>query len=173
MARIMVVVGFRDDLVRLNNQVLRETKYAEQSPDTVHLAITYSKYTLILTKLFAASFFLGGLFPVFVSMYLYFFMKIRVLPFGFVIPGISDSTSPGFEINFFHHLLQVLLTCPGIVCCMSMAITYIMNVCLQIDVIEVKLQKLCKVMQQREKNSTNVQDVDLTEIIQLHQQVYG
>lgn len=66
----------------------------------------------------------------------------KILPYGFVIPGISYTENPGYAINYVYHVFQSILVINGFLCNLHSLFLFVMNACFQVDLIVIKLQKL-------------------------------
>lgn len=148
--------------------VANYTKKAQRSSETATLAAKYANYTYILARFMFVSFYGAGALALLYPMYSIFVLNELLLPFGFVIPGVNYTTHPGFEINYVHHIVQVVFVCTGLGAAFMFFIIIVLNVCLQMDIICVKLNLLANHIYGADNG--NLQDVDFTEIIKLHQQ---
>lgn len=72
----------------------------------------------------------------------YLVSREKVLPFGFVIPGLSSVEQPGYALNYIHHFIQVFFTICGIVCVQMFVTIFIITVCMKIDITILKMKNL-------------------------------
>lgn len=98
----------------------------------------------------------------------YLFTREKVLPFGFVIPGISYTEQPGYALNYVHHCIQVFFTICGIVCVQICVTILIITVCMKIDITILNITKLSNELYKELNVSETETKLQLHEIISLH-----
>ncbi|XP_053679057.1 uncharacterized protein LOC128729678 [Anopheles nili] len=67
-----------------------------------------------------------------------------VLPFGFLLPTIGFDYFRGFVMNYLFQLLEACLLVPGLMGAMTSIMMFLMNACLQIDMLQLELKRLSK-----------------------------
>lgn len=149
-------------------RVFETTRDAERSMALNQTATTYGKYTLQQVIAFTVIFFSGGILPIIYPSYFIFGRGELVLPFGFVLPGIDYASHPGFEVNYVHHIIQVLFTCCGLCAAQNANIFFVNNVCMQLDVMVTKLKLLGREIKAKVNVDRDLQRVDFSEIIRMH-----
>ena len=94
--------------------------------------------------------------------------KYTFLPFGFILPGISYESFPGYEINYLYHCLQIHLIVLGISATDSVCLLYIYNGGLQVEAIILMLADLDDLLECYDSNKQTI-EVIINDIIERHQ----
>lgn len=168
--RIVVFSSKEKTIKYLYNQVYKFVLKMEKQMATNVIVRKFVRYIDIQSKGIFVLFYLSGLLTIFYPLIVYIFVKEAILPFGFVIPGLSDSSQPGYAINYCHHVLQVILTVGGLTAAQCMNIMLLVGACLMIEVLIIKIRDLGKEVYANE-DTRNMKDVDMSEIIELHQEI--
>jgi hypothetical protein len=92
-----------------------------------------------------------------------------VLPFGFKLPWIDESTAVGYSINFCHHMLQSYITGFGFSAIDGMfAINMLQSYCV-FDELYLMLDELNEDLKDRKRRSSPEIRKQLVKIVQKHQ----
>ncbi|XP_040172351.1 putative odorant receptor 83c [Anopheles arabiensis] len=91
-------------------------------------------YTLVFIGTSVAA----GLLPVAI----YLLSGDRVLPYGVVLPFVDPNSLVGYELNYIYQVSCIIWTPPGLVASVCMMFGLVLNICIQYDILAVKLQDL-------------------------------
>lgn len=170
-ARIIVFAS-KDKILRdLYHQVYDFMFKMERQRATNFIVRKFAGYIDVQSKGITILYYSCGILTVVYPVFVYILTKEVILPFGFVIPGVSDVDQPGFALNYCHHILQVVLTVGGLVSVQCINIMFLIGACLMIEVLMIKLKNLGKEVLAKEDAHDVYGDVDMTEIVQLHQDI--
>lgn len=162
----------RLDLIKIRDDIIDYMKRIQQNRDFESLAARYARFTDILVRGSMISFTICGALPLFFPFYSIFVLNELLLPYGFKIPGTDENSHPGYEINYFHHFIQTVFTVLGVGSCIVLTVIFVVHVCLQMDVICVKLRHVNHQIRS-ELDDTIMQDIHFGEIIESHQVTLG
>lgn len=170
--RIIIFVSKQKLIISLYEQVHEFMEKMERHMATNAIVRKFAKYMDVQTKGIIIIFYMGGAFAVSYPFFVFLFTKDVILPFGFVIPGISDIEMPGYAINYFHHVLQVILTLSGLIAVQCINIVFLLGASLMVEVLLIKLRKLKRELHAKDAdNDTHREHIDMSEIIKLHQEI--
>nr|XP_040238048.2 putative odorant receptor 83c [Anopheles coluzzii] len=91
-------------------------------------------YTLVFIGTSVAA----GLLP----LAIYLLSGDRVLPYGVVLPFVDPDSLVGYELNYIYQVSCIIWTPPGLVASVCMLFGLVLNICIQYDILAVKLQDL-------------------------------
>lgn len=130
----------------------------------------YAILHLRVSSTFRVIYYLTGCISFLYPVLVYSLTSEKILPFGFVIPGLDENKSPGYEINYLHHLFQILVVVPGLNTFQTFFIGYVINCCCRIDVLKEKLKCLNELLNDQDDHEREVAITEyLREIIIMHQ----
>uniref|UniRef100_A0A336M6P2 Odorant receptor n=1 Tax=Culicoides sonorensis TaxID=179676 RepID=A0A336M6P2_CULSO len=171
-ARIVIFVSKQKTIRYLYAKIHSFMQKMLMQRETNYTVNKFAKYINIQTKALTILFYLAGLMTIIYPLLVYAFTKEVILPFGFVIPGLSDTEQPGYALNYLHHILQVILTVGGLTASQGFNILYLLGVCLMIEVLLIKLKELSKIIFLHEHSEEFIDYKEyLSEIISLHQDI--
>ncbi|XP_065088820.1 putative odorant receptor 83c [Ochlerotatus camptorhynchus] len=127
------------NLVRKMKQVYREAS----SDGSERLVIL--KYTTVLKHcvIFYGVIFLGGVILAgLLPLVVYMWNGDKILPFGVLIPFVNPETADGYELNFMYQVSCMLWTPPALTASQNFYFALVFNICIQYDVLVLKLQNL-------------------------------
>lgn len=169
-ARIAIFYEEREKIYLLSELTQDLVKKMEKNPVTEGCANRYTGSAVIQTRLILTLFCICGILALAYPLYFIFVEEELLLPFGFVLPGIDYTTHPGFEINYFHHIIQAVFTCMGLATAQAINILFIITSCMQLEALCDRLSVLEMQLFEGEQ-SGKLQHFDLAEIVMAHQQV--
>ncbi|XP_058127669.1 putative odorant receptor 83c [Anopheles ziemanni] len=70
----------------------------------------------------------------------------QVLPFGVVLPFVDSNSGLGYVLNYLYQLSCIVWTGPGLVASHCLALALVVNICIQYDILAVKLADLDEVI---------------------------
>jgi len=123
---------------------------------------------IMVINLVWKTFIIAGLVMGIVPSFITAFTKYTLLPFGFILPGISYESFPGYEINYLYHLLQIHFVAVGIASFDSLCLLYIYNGCLQVEAIILMFADLDNLLECYDSNKQRI-EVIINDIIERHQ----
>lgn len=134
----------------------------------------YKKYGKLLNKL--APYTIGfnrfcGFVATFYPIVIYLYSGKVILPYGFVIPGISYTENPGYAINYAFQSIEAYLTTTTLMeASVQICLLFIFCAFFQIDLIIIKIRKFNILLQDETTEDKTRKRLDkLVEIIKLHQ----
>ncbi|XP_062542281.1 putative odorant receptor 83c [Armigeres subalbatus] len=110
----------------------------------------------LYTLLFMGGTTLAGVLPLIV----YWWTGDKILPIGVVIPFLSTDTPDGYQLNYIYQLSCMLWTPPGLIATQNFYFAMSFNICIQYDVMTLKLQTLDKLIA---KNVNGILNNDIRE----------
>uniref|UniRef100_A0A1W7R6N7 Putative odorant receptor n=1 Tax=Aedes albopictus TaxID=7160 RepID=A0A1W7R6N7_AEDAL len=119
-----------------------KTVYRDASRDPKETLIlqTYTNY-LEKSVIFYSVIFMGGVVLTgFLPLAVYLWTGNKILPFGVVIPFVDPETPDGYQMNYMYQVSFMLWTPPGLIASQSFYFALSFNICIQFDVLVVKLQ---------------------------------
>lgn len=170
-ARIIVFLTKGHQIRELYDQVHAFFRKIERDIKMEKLVNRFAGYIDIQTKAMTLMFYSCAVLTVIYPGLIYLFSKEVILPFGFVIPGLSDTEQPGYALNYCHHVMQVAMTAAGLTASQCINVMFLIGACLMIESLIARLNNLGKELETKRINEDVYQDVDLTEIIEFHQEI--
>lgn len=113
-------------------------------------------------------FFCTGIVSVTYPIFEYWLSKEAILPFGFVLPGLSEVEQPGYALNYCHHILQAIFTVGSMTAVQGINIVLFNGICLMIEALIFKIRELGLEIRKAEDAHKNV---NMTEIVELHPEI--
>uniref|UniRef100_A0A336M437 Odorant receptor n=1 Tax=Culicoides sonorensis TaxID=179676 RepID=A0A336M437_CULSO len=168
----IIVFMFRDHEIRnLYEQVhIFVRKYQGQIKSEA-IVNKFARYIDIQTKFIAILYGNCCILTIIYPGLVYMLTKEKILPFGFIIPGISDTTQLGFILNYIHHIIQAVMTTAGLTASQLIVVMLFIGVCLKIEVLIFNLKDLGKEFLENEDSNETYKEIDLSHIIQSHQDI--
>jgi len=123
---------------------------------------------IMVINLMWKSFIIAGLVVGLIPLIITLITKYTLLPFGFILPGISYESFPGYEINYLFHCLQIHIAVLVIASTDSLCLLYVYNGCLQVEAIILMLADLDNLLDCYESNKHAI-EVIINDIIERHQ----
>lgn len=167
-ARIIVFLTKPRKIQELMDEIYDFFRKTLREPGMEKLVNKFANYIDVQTKavtfLFYSCAFLSIVYPGFV----YLYSKEVILPFGFVIPGLSDIELPGYAINYCHHVMQVVMTVAGLTASQCINVMLLIGACLMIESLIARLENLGKEILAKKIGNDPFEDVNLKDIIELH-----
>uniref|UniRef100_A0A182NZ49 Uncharacterized protein n=1 Tax=Anopheles dirus TaxID=7168 RepID=A0A182NZ49_9DIPT len=77
-----------------------------------------------------------------------------VLPYGVVLPYVAGASREGYALNYAYQVSCILWTPPGLVACECMMFALVLNICIQYDLLAVKLLDLDELLRQPDSGGT-------------------
>lgn len=102
-------------------------------------------YTKLLKRcilMYSITFLGGSVGTAFLPLIVYLWNGEKILPFGVVIPFTDLETSLGYQLNYMYQVSCILWTPPGLTASQNVYITLVFNICMQYDLIFIKLDEL-------------------------------
>uniref|UniRef100_A0A336MUP1 Odorant receptor n=1 Tax=Culicoides sonorensis TaxID=179676 RepID=A0A336MUP1_CULSO len=104
----------------------------------------------------------------------------KTLPYGFVIPGISDTENPGYVLNYIFHIFECACVCLGYLGPFHTFTFFVVIACFRIEAIIIKLRRLDNNLRaigessittvNHNNNKSNENEENLIEIVKSHQE---
>lgn len=133
------------------------------------------KYTKLLKRcvLFFSIIFLGGvLLCGFLPLMVFLLNGEKILPFGVIIPLTNPNTDDGYQLNFLYQVSCMFWTPPGLTASQNVYFALVFNICIQYDLLVLKLQVLDEMIARNEKGELDMQLREtLVEIVQNQQRL--
>lgn len=170
-ARIIVFTSKQKIISDLYKQVYEFMQKMERQMETNVVVRKFARYIDVQSKGITILFYLSASLTILYPVLVYMFTKEAILPFGFVLPGLSEVHQPGYALNYCHHVLQVVLTIGGLITAQCINLMFLVGACLMIEVLIVKLKKLGKEVHAKDDAQDMDRDVDMSEIVELHQEI--
>lgn len=168
--RIAIFYLKRHTLRGYVNDVANGTTTFGNHPLTKDTVVLYTRQTYIQAVFFAILFGLVGVLSITYTLPTIILNRELVLPFGFIIPGTNYTIHPYFELNYAYQFVQVVFTVSGLGAVHMFNVFFIMNACLRLEIIMLKLREVEQELNEKDKVTPYcLNDVDLVEIIHLHQ----
>lgn len=168
--RIITFVKKNQELNKIWNHAYTILRKMERQMETEGLTYKYARYISFLAKAEHFGLWSAGAVSLLYPLIPYFLNGSKILPFGFVIPGLSDTEQPGYAINYIHHIIQVVFTVLGVGVAQGINLVLLLTGAFIIDVIIFKLKSLNKELLVSKTNDLLNVDISLLEIITLHQE---
>lgn len=86
---------------------------------------------------------------------IYFFFGLKILPFGFIIPGLDWESLPGYVLNYAHHTFQIYGVINGLFVSNLYIILFMLNGFAQYEALEVLLEDLSMLGETNENNEND------------------
>lgn len=170
-ARIVVFLTKQRDIREMYDQVYGFLRKIEQDIEMEKIVNRFAGYIDIQTKAMILMFYSCSLLTVIYPGLVYIYSKEVILPFGFVIPGLSDIEQPGYTLNYGHHVMQSVMTCAGLTASQCINVMFLIGASLMIESLIARLNNLGVELQTRRNDEDAYQDVNLIEIIEFHQKI--
>uniref|UniRef100_A0A182JA45 Uncharacterized protein n=1 Tax=Anopheles atroparvus TaxID=41427 RepID=A0A182JA45_ANOAO len=74
----------------------------------------------------------------------------RVLPYGVVLPFVEPDSNRGYELNYLYQVSCIVWTPPGLVASQCLTFAQVLNICIQYDMLAVKLADLEELVRAQE-----------------------
>lgn len=169
MIRIYIFYGKRLQFKQFVEQIFEVTKEYQNIPFTRDVVRLYSHQTYLQSLVFMILFISTGVISIVYCFPFIIFNGELMLPFGFVLPGLDYTAHPYYELNYLYQFIQVLFTTPGLLGAHLANMFFTLNLCLQLEIIMLKLKMVGQELYNKERTNEKVQDTDLTPIVQMHQ----
>lgn len=131
-----------------------------ESSNSAKSAEIFERWSLIgchIIGLAAVLFYSCAVFVFCYPFLIYFFFGQKILPFGFIIPGLDWESSYGYFLNYAHHTFQIYGVINGLFITTTYIITFILNGFAQYEALEVLLEDLSVLAETNEDNENNEQ----------------
>ncbi|XP_001847967.2 putative odorant receptor 83c [Culex quinquefasciatus] len=102
----------------------------------------YTKLLKQCISMYSIAFLGGSVGTAFLPLIVYLWNGEKILPFGVVIPFTDLETSLGYQLNYMYQVSCILWTPPGLTASQNIYITLVFNICIQYDLIFIKLDEL-------------------------------
>uniref|UniRef100_A0A182WQW0 Uncharacterized protein n=1 Tax=Anopheles minimus TaxID=112268 RepID=A0A182WQW0_9DIPT len=146
-ARILGAWQHRSDLPQLM-QMAQDT-YRRGGDDDRQTAIL-RWYTAIFWRgvmLYTVMFLLGVIIASFGPLLLLLYNGEKMLPFGVYLPFVDPNSETGYELNYLYQMSCILWTPPGLTATQNIYFAFILNICIQYDVLQLHLADLNELIQ--------------------------
>ncbi|XP_050075718.1 odorant receptor 43a-like [Anopheles maculipalpis] len=145
-ARILGALAYRNKLPHLM-QMTRDTyrRAMQDGPQSTILAW----YTTIFWRgvmLYSVMFLFGAVFASLGPAVVFLYNGQKILPFGVYLPFVDPNSRTGYELNFLYQMSCILWTPPGLTATQNIYFSFILNICIQYDVLQIELADLDKLI---------------------------
>ncbi|XP_049288879.1 uncharacterized protein LOC125766853 [Anopheles funestus] len=140
--RIVGAWAYRSDVPKLM-QMARDT-YLSGVNDERQIALL-RWYTEIFWRgvmLYTMMFLFGAIMASFGPALLYLYNGEKILPFGVYLPFVDPNSGTGYELNYLYQMSCILWTPPGLTATQNIYFAFILNICIQYDVLQLHLADL-------------------------------
>lgn len=159
-------------LNQIQNHFTQEMEREVQMTDTVR---KFARYIDVQTKATSILFCVTGILTAIYPGFVYAYTKEKLLPIGVVVPGLSDVEQTGYALNYCFQITNIVFAVSGMTGVQNLIIMFLIGICLMIEVLIIKIKQLGMQIHAKEVNKDTDRNVDMTEIIKLHQNIleYG
>uniref|UniRef100_A0A182PN49 Uncharacterized protein n=1 Tax=Anopheles epiroticus TaxID=199890 RepID=A0A182PN49_9DIPT len=150
---ICVFVCYRDVLPMMLEQSYDTYRLVGKDERELHILQWYTKLfkrgANVYSLMFIGTSILTGLLPIAI----YQLTGERVLPYGVVLPFVDPDSQVGYELNYMYQVSCIIWTPPGLVGAQCMMFGVVLNICVQYDILGVKLHDLDKLIRSGEESA--------------------
>ncbi|XP_035917717.1 odorant receptor 22c-like [Anopheles stephensi] len=165
-ARILGALAYRSKLPLL----------MQMTRDTYHRAVRDKRQSAILARytgifwrgvmLYSLMFLVGVVIASVGPALLFLYSGKKILPFGVYLPFVDPNSGTGYELNYLYQMSCILWTPPGLTATQNIYFAFILNICIQYDVLQLQLADLNQLIQwSGVENQDNAVRKKLREII--------
>ncbi|EDS29141.1 odorant receptor [Culex quinquefasciatus] len=129
-----IVVEARRTYEQVSNE--REQEVQERYTRMLKRCVTFYSVSFI------GGCIMGGFFPLAV----YWWTGLKVLPFGVILPFTDPDTIEGYQLNYLYQVSCIVWTPPGLTATQNVYFALVFNLCIQYDVLKLKLEDLDKLI---------------------------
>ncbi|XP_001869386.2 putative odorant receptor 83c [Culex quinquefasciatus] len=129
-----IVVEARRTYEQVSNE--REQEVQERYTRMLKRCVTFYSISFI------GGCIMGGFFPLAV----YWWTGLKVLPFGVILPFTDPDTIEGYQLNYLYQVSCIVWTPPGLTATQNVYFALVFNLCIQYDVLKLKLEDLDKLI---------------------------
>ncbi|XP_001662985.3 putative odorant receptor 83c [Aedes aegypti] len=119
------------------------------------------KYTKMLQQcvvFFSIAFMLGVVLTAIMPLILFLWNGEKILPFGVILPFTDPNSVDGYQLNYLYQISCMLWTPPGLTASQNMYFALVFNICIQYDLLILKLQALDELICQ---NKGEIHDIKI------------
>ncbi|XP_055615190.1 odorant receptor 67d-like [Toxorhynchites rutilus septentrionalis] len=150
--------------------------YRQATPDSREQSVLL-RYTKLLKKCvtcYTITFIGGCVLTGFLPLCVYLWNGLKILPFGVILPFIDPDSRSGYQLNYAYQVSCILWTPPGLTASQNVFFALIFNICIQFDMLVIKLDDLDKliVTSDGENMDSAIHD-KIKEIVRYQQRLYN
>ncbi|XP_038104508.1 odorant receptor 67d isoform X1 [Culex quinquefasciatus] len=152
------------------SQIFAESKETYRQESSERSREVQQKYTIMLKQcvmLYSGCFLGGCIIAGVLPFAVYWWTEQKVLPFGVILPFTDPDTMEGYQLNYLYQVSCIAWTPPGLTATQNMYFALVFNICIQYDVLQLKLEDLDKLIEDTAEYSVIQQK--LVEIIHCQQ----
>ncbi|XP_053669345.1 odorant receptor 43a-like [Anopheles marshallii] len=79
----------------------------------------------------------------------------KILPFGVYLPFMDPNSQAGYELNYMFQICCVLCTPPGLTASQNIYFGFILNICIQYDVLQLHIADLDEILHRTEQHGND------------------
>ncbi|XP_053699222.1 putative odorant receptor 83c [Sabethes cyaneus] len=123
---------------------------------------------LIYTGMFVGGCVMAGLLP----LAIYLWNGEVLLPYGIILPFVDPATRLGYQINYIYQIFCILYFPPEIAATQNMYFVLVFNICIEYDMLMLKLNELDKlIFNNKDGRLNDTIHEKLADIVRYHQRV--
>ncbi|XP_039441223.1 odorant receptor 67d-like [Culex pipiens pallens] len=127
------------------SQIFAESKETYRQESSERSREVQQKYTRLLKQcvvLYSGCFLGGSIMAGLLPFAVYWWTGQKVLPFGVILPFTDPDTMEGYQLNYLYQVSCIAWTPPGLTATQNMYFALVFNICIQYDVLQLKLEDL-------------------------------
>ncbi|XP_058447993.1 odorant receptor Or2-like [Malaya genurostris] len=135
----------------------------------------FQKYTKRLKRavvMYSALFVGSSVFAMLLPLVVYLWNGQKMLVFGVIVPFVDPESTEGYEINYMYQISVMLWAIPALTVSQNIYFAMVFNICIQYDMLIVKLEELDVLIKNSDAENTNSTIYrNLVQIINYHQRL--